>query len=206
MTTEPMARIEAALARLGEEHEPPAGWEARVLAAAGHPRSKRRWWWFTVPTMALAAAAAVLLMVRVPRPPQLALNIAIEQPAGPEHPVQRGVESSVDRSTDPQGPGGARKSTAKQNETIHATAADGGPERALWIYRNEKLIIRCPGSSECRAADEAVFRLELTGVYQVVALSSRSRLPAIAIGELFDPTIAQLPDEVVQRRHEITVR
>lgn len=218
--TEPISRIEAALARLGEEHEPPPGWEARVLAVTAlqaqpqppsvqphpEPPAQRRWWWVMVPTMALAAAAVlVLVVVRPPTPSQLALNIAIEQPAGQDHPVQRGVESSIARSADPR-PGVIHRSTATQNQTIHATAVDGGPEHALWIYRNEKLIIRCPGSAECRGADEAVFRLELTGVYQVVALSSRSALPTIAIGDLLDPTIAQLPDEVVRQRHEITVR
>jgi len=38
---DPIARLEHALEQLGAEHQPPPGWEARVLAAV-EPRPRRR--------------------------------------------------------------------------------------------------------------------------------------------------------------------
>ena len=56
---EPISRIEAALARLGAEHEPPVGWEARVLAATAPP-PRRAWWWLAIAMKALKAATRML--------------------------------------------------------------------------------------------------------------------------------------------------
>lgn len=43
ISPDPIARIEGALSRLGEEHEPPAGWEDRVHnVALVRARTRRR--------------------------------------------------------------------------------------------------------------------------------------------------------------------
>ena len=56
--TEPITRIEAALSRLGHDHQPPPGWEARVLAATAPPRRKP-WWLFATSALAFAGAVVV---------------------------------------------------------------------------------------------------------------------------------------------------
>jgi predicted DNA-binding protein (UPF0251 family) len=53
-------RIEDALAQLGAEHEPPPGWEARVLAATHVTR--RRPWWYAAGGLAAAVAAQAILI------------------------------------------------------------------------------------------------------------------------------------------------
>ena len=53
-------RIEEALVRLGAEHEPPPGWEARVLAAVRPPR--RRVWWIALIMVIMIVAIGALLV------------------------------------------------------------------------------------------------------------------------------------------------
>jgi len=152
--TEPIARIEAALTRLGAEHEPPVGWQARVLAATA-PRRQRRWWWFAVPGLALAALAVV---AGIPRDRPLTLAYEIEKKTA----VVRGAPANL-------------------GDVVHATVTGGQHDRAVWVYRNDQLLVACPGAPQCRsdgAATIADITLTAMGTYTIVALTSSSPLPA----------------------------
>jgi hypothetical protein len=150
-------RIEAALARLGAEHEPPVGWEARVLAAVG--ASRRRWWVYAAPGVVLAAAAAVALVVVSRPPPELALNVKVQHSAR-----YRGDEASA-------------------GDIAHIVVSGGKGTRAIWVYHEEvQLVLRCPGDPKCRVSDastEVDVTLSSAGAYTVVALTGGSSLPAL---------------------------
>ena len=184
---EPIARIEAALSRLGEEHEPPLGWEARVLAATAPPR-KRAWWWFAAPAM-VAAAAAVLVFLTTPAKPS-ALQLAME--------VEKG--SAVVRMTGPD---------PQLGDTVHATATGGGDHRAVWVYHNEtELVLQCPGTAHCRTRDGNVtadIALGAIGTYQIVALSSNAALPE-PTGKFDDDVANAVRANVTVSRQELTIR
>lgn len=154
-------RLEDALRAAGSEHEPPAGWEDRVLAAtigtrAAAPapapaRRRARWWMFAAPALAMAAAAAVYLWW--PRggaapPQQLALAITVEHGG----PIVRGT-------------------TAHPGDTLIVTATGGAAHRVVWVYRDDReLVTTC--ESSCRVP------LTARGDYSVVAVSSDAPLPA----------------------------
>jgi len=184
---EPIARIEAALSRLGEEHEPPLGWEARVLAATAPPR-KRAWWWFAAPAT-LAAAAAVAVVLIPPAKPS-ALQLAME--------VEKG--SAVVRMSGPD---------PQLGDTVHATATGGGDHRAVWVYHNEtELVLRCPGTGHCRTSDGNVtadIALVAIGTYQIVALSASKALP-VPIGKFDDDVAGAVREGVTVSRQELTIR
>jgi hypothetical protein len=146
--TGPHERIERAIAGLGTEHEPPVGWEARVLAAS---TPKRRWWLVAVPALALAAVIAIVIGVRGdPAPKPFALAVAIE------------ASGAVVRGT-----------TAKPGDTVQATASGGAGHHAVWIYRGDReLVVACTGAKPCRAT------LASVGTYTVVALIAKQPLPA----------------------------
>lgn len=152
--TEPIERIEAALRGLGAEHEPPVGWEARVLAATA-PRKPLRWWWFAAP----AAALAVVVIVILQGPGEPGLQIALTYTPG-------SVAVRGDASM-------------HVGDIVHATATGGGPHYAVWIYRNDALVLTCPGARQCRISRDAITAdATLTmGKYTIVALSSDSPLP-----------------------------
>jgi hypothetical protein len=150
-------RIEAALARLGAEHEPPVGWEARVMAAVGATR--RRWWMYAAPGVALAAAAAVAVVVLRRPPPALALNVKVKHSA-----LYRGDEASA-------------------GDVAHIVASGGTGPRAIWIYHEEvQLVLRCPGDPRCRVSDASIevdLTLTSAGTYTMVALTAVSGLPPL---------------------------
>lgn len=150
-------RIEAALARLGAEHEPPVGWEARVLATVGATR--RRWWVYAAPGVALAAAAAVALVVLLRPPPALALNVKVQHSA-----TYRGNDATA-------------------GDVAHIAVSGGTGPRAIWVYHEEvQLVLRCPGDPRCRvseASTEVDVMLSSAGTYTVVALTGSSGLPAL---------------------------
>jgi hypothetical protein len=178
--TEPIARIEAALASLGAEHEPPLGWEARVLAAAGRPR--RMLWWFSAPV----ALCAVLLLCLWPRAPaQLALDLALE--GGPR---VRGEQ---------------RVGEGYTGQILRATASGGGAHRAIRIYCNDKLVAACPASEGCRGADHIDFELRALGRYNIIALASGSPIPE-PTGALDADLAALLEAGVVKELRPLTVR
>lgn len=141
-------RIEAAIAQLGSEYEPPPGWEARVLAAT-REAPRRRWWMFAGPAVALAAAAAIALYLLPGKPPQLALEYKL-------------VHAGTTRGTDETGVVG---DLAK----IKAAGA-----AAIWIYHDDgKLVLRCPGAPACRSAGDALevdVKIARVGQYKYVAV------------------------------------
>jgi hypothetical protein len=186
-TLEPISRIEAALSRLGAEHEPPVGWEARVLAATAPPRP-RAWWWFAMPAM-VAAAAALVIVWRLPAKPS-ALQLAMV--------VEKG--SAVVRMSGPE---------PQLGDVVHATATGGGAHRGVWIYQNEAaLLLQCPGGAHCRQRDGAVtadVAIGAIGTYQIVALSSSTALP-VPTGRFDDDLAAAVRANVTVSRQELTIR
>jgi hypothetical protein len=152
-----IARLEAALARLGAEHEPPAGWEARVLAAVGTTERRRRWWMYAAPGVALAAAAAIALFVMIGSPPPaFALRVDVRPSA-----VYRGEQPSV-------------------GDVLRIAVSGGTAPRAIWVYHEEvQLVLRCPGTPSCRVTEDSI-AVELTltsaGNYTVVALTGAGAL------------------------------
>lgn len=160
--TGPIARIEAALARLGAEHEPPPGWEARVLAATA-ARSRRSWWWIPVPVVALAAAC-VLLVVHPWRTAEFALVLAYDRGS---HVEYRGAPAGDDAQR-------------MVGDTVRATAKHGAPFRAVWIYRSDRLVAACPRDLPCRVTGDDTridFVLSSIGRYAIIALHSSAPIP-----------------------------
>ncbi|HSN25367.1 MAG TPA: hypothetical protein VLT45_03755 [Kofleriaceae bacterium] len=156
--TDANRRLETELARLGDEHEPPVGWEARVLAATAE-RSRRRWWLLAIPAIALSAAIVLLLSwPRHPAPERLALAISLDRGG----PVVRGTSAQV-------------------GDVLRATAR-GGAYRAVWIYRSDsQLVVACPGGAGCHSdgtALTATAKLDAVGDYSIVVLAADAALPA----------------------------
>jgi hypothetical protein len=184
---ESISRIETALSRLGAEHEPPVGWEARVLAATAPPR-RRAWWWFAMPAL-LAAAAAAAIVLRPPTKPS-ALQLAMV--------VQKG--SAVVRMLGPE---------PQLGDVVHATATGGGQYRGVWVYHNETtLLLQCPGSAHCRHDDDTVtadLAIDAIGTYQIVALSSTAALP-VPTGRFDDDVATAVRANVTVSRQELTIR
>jgi hypothetical protein len=193
---DPIERIEAALSRLGEEHEPPAGWEARVLAAAAPPR-KRPWWLFAAGP-ALAAAVVILLVV-IPRKPPPAFAVAVDVEKGP-------VAVRGDRGDTR---GSERETTAHLGDIVHARASAGAGHRALWIYHEEReLVIACPGAPECKTTDDALtadLPIARIGAYQIVGVSSSAELPSPTGNYDADVAAAERVNALVSQ-YKVTVR
>lgn len=178
--TDPIERIEAALTRLGAEHEPPAGWEARVFAKIAQERHaepaprRPRWWMFAIPAVSVSVAVVAAIVVCWPRPDGFTLAVTFDR------------HSEVVRS------GGAPNA----GDVAHATVTGGGPHRAVWIYRDDVLVTACPGGdrTQCESSGEettATVRLTM-GKYQMVALTSSVPIAPPA-GEL-DSDLARAQD------------
>jgi hypothetical protein len=181
--TAPILRLEAALARLGAAHEPPWGWQTRVLAAVKTPRRQRGWW------LALPAAAALALPLALVRPP-------------PEDPlVLRVAMVPVGR---PQ-----RGSSAQVGDRVHAQATGGDHYRAIWVYRDHReLVVACPGGPSCGDLDDATaaeVTLLTLGTYELIALTSASPIPAPHGAYDADLAAAERAGATIQRDH-VTVR
>ena len=114
--TEPIARIEAALERLGAEHEPPADWEARVLAQIGRAPWWRRLirWRIAIPIAAAAAAAVVIAFLTTPTQRELGLALAYQDTGV----VVRGGGTSRRRAR-----GASRSRTARSSASIAGRTA-----------------------------------------------------------------------------------
>lgn len=176
-------RIEAALARLGAEYEPPLGWQARVLAAT-QPAARRPWWAYAMPAAAVAATALCVVQFRQ-APPVLALGVEIA------HRVAvRGQEARV-------------------GDVVRLTVSGGDGERALWVYRDEqRLVIRCPGDPACAMTDAGIaVALELgdVGNYAIVALAADAALP-VPTGSYDDDTAAARRAGIAIREDRLSVR
>jgi hypothetical protein len=181
--TTPLDRVETALATLGRDHEPPPGWEARVLAAI---EARPPWWhrwrrWLAIPAVAVVALA--MLQLRAPAGLELAVEIT------PTEQVVRG-------------------SSAHLGDLVAATASGGGRYRAIWVYRDDDLIAVCPGAALCEitgARSRATIALAALGEYEFVALSSARPIPP-ARGS-YDLDMASAADAgVTSQAHRISVK
>jgi hypothetical protein len=156
-----LARIEQALSTIGAEDSPPVGWEARVLAA--RPPRRAPWWRWALAIPAVAAAVILLWRVfMVDGPPAVQLSMTVKS-HGPL--VRSAAAVSLGDSL-----------------TIQVR---GAGERVLWVYREGRLLIACPGDARCQASPSiSAGELLLTwtvqdlGSYAVVAAGSASALPA----------------------------
>jgi hypothetical protein len=184
--TEPLSRIETALAQLGAEHEPSAGWEDKVLAQV----EQGAWWrrlvrWKIGLPIAAIAAAAIAIVLLIPRERPLALALDYRKSGE----LFRGEMHGV-------------------GERMRAVATGGDGHRAVWVYCDDRLVAACPGGSGCVTSDDetvAEVVLKTAGRYAVVALTSRS--PISAPGGAFDRDVAGAQQAGVMVRYEyVTVR
>jgi len=180
--TASVQRIEAALARLGAEYEPPLGWQARVLAATQPAR--RPWWGYAMPAAAVAATALCVVQFRQ-APAALAIDVDIV------HRVAvRGPEARV-------------------GDVVRLTVSGGGGERALWVYRDEqRMVIRCPGDRACAVTDAGIavaLELGAIGSYSIIALAADGALP-LPSGSYEDDTAAARRAGVAIREDRLVVR
>ena len=162
--TEPLSRIEAALEHLGEELEPPPGWEARVLAATAPPPQRRWWRWLAAPVGALAAVL-VFWLWSATRVVALVLEVTAERGA------VRGADGE-------RGADGVRSARVGQHLRVHI--AGGSGHRMVWIYHNNEIMKRCPGDAACGDLDgDLGWTVDSIGTYEIVALDGDAMLPAL---------------------------
>ena len=182
--TASIIRLEAALARLGAAHEPPWGWQTRVLAAVEAPPRRRGWWWLALP--AAAALALPLVLLRPPPAVPLVLQVAVASVG----PPQRG-------------------SSAHVGDRVQVQATGGDRYRAIWVYRDRRvLVVACPGGPSCgelAGATAAEVTLPTPGTYELVALTSASPIPAPVGAYDADLAAADRAGATLQRDH-VTVR
>ena len=162
--TDPITRIEAALERLGAEHEPPAGWEGKVLAQIEQVSWWRRLlrWKIAIPLAATAAAA---------------VGVAVFWPL---HRADRALALALDYRDSGEV---FRGSSHRVGEVMRAVATGGGGYRAVWVYCEDKLVVACPGGSGCSGSEDETIaerKLDSAGHYTVVALTSSSPISSPA--------------------------
>jgi len=145
--------------------EPPPGWvdraverwEQRQQPQAAPPR-RRRWRWGAAAAVVVAAvAAAVAFVPRCGSARHDELVVAVAHRGPPD-----------------------RAGGTAVGDTMTATARVSEPHEELRIYRDDRLVVRCPGDAACRR-DGAKLTVALTfdrpGRYQVVVLAGTSELP-----------------------------
>ena len=173
----PLVRIETALEHLGDEHEPPPGWEDRVLAATA-PRPQRWRAWFAAPVTALAAVLGLWLWsaTRV-------VALALEVTPAPGGVVVRGAPSHDGRD-------GPRSAKVGEHLRVHVSGGRGRP--IVWLYRDGSLVMRCPGEPTCGHADgDLDWQVDLIGEYEIVALDGGGPLPGLSGNYDSDVTAAR---------------
>lgn len=159
-------RLRNALGLVGEEAEPPPGWQGRVWQEIERRRAGRRRPWLWLVPVGLAAALVGLVLVLLPRPvPAPALTVAVTPGDGP---VRRGAE-------------------ARPGDRLElAATADGSGHAELRVYLNDReLVLACSDRPPCeRRGDRLTATLELPGIgrYQPVLLTSEEPIPPPAAG------------------------
>jgi len=150
---------------------PEPGWERRAhqrWAAARADDRRRRRRQVGLAIGGLAAAAIVLVLVLGAR--------------GARSPRATGLEVAVlDRN------GAHERGAPGLHGTLRVKAPQRQPHGEVRVYRDARLLVRCPGAPTCRATPDAIaldLDLDQPGVYQVVALSSRAPIPAPGDGGL----------------------
>ncbi len=157
--SEPPDRLEEALAKIGSEHEPPQGWQERVLSATRLPRP-RRWWIVALPMIAAAAAVTGLWV-----------SLGAGGDDGPPGAL------SLDLTFDKPGTVVRRVSSPHAGDVAHITSTGGIGDRVIWVYRENQLVVACPGrigEGWCRAErDASIVDVQLgSGNYEIVVLSA----------------------------------
>lgn len=151
---------------------PPASVErapepAHAVVPVGSTAERRRRWLTVaaVDTLGMAAAGACIVLglaspdLRPSGPAQLELAVNLES-VGPR--VRAGSGS------------------AHVGDVVHASAAGGAGQRAIWVYHDEQLVLACPGAPDCRDAGDATavdVVLRARGTYVILAVTSASALP-----------------------------
>jgi hypothetical protein len=180
------ARIEDALGQIGTDVSAPAGWEARVLAEV-HARPRRRAWWkLVVPALAagVAVAAAVVIVPRLFRSSER-------------------VELAFDVHSERSGPAVRANDVVNLGDVVTATATGGKKYRAVWIYREDRKLFECPGDERCSETRDALIakvKIDLTGMYTLMALSSSEPLPVATTS--LDEAMAAVQRAGVDKRVE----
>jgi hypothetical protein len=139
--------------------EAPAGWQQRVLAELDAP-PPRAWWHRAlvvgVPAFALAAGILVWLVVRDVKPEPRTSEVAME--------VRR------------QGDARRNEGNAALGDVLVVRGVAG---KALWLYRDQALVVSCPGPS-CEVNGD-VLRTELTlsvpGTYRALLVDDATVTP-----------------------------
>jgi hypothetical protein len=157
-----LARLERALAAVGADDAPPLGWQSRVLAARA-PAARPRWRLWLLPAAALALVALWLVLRGAGEvAPQLAMTL-----------VRGGPQVR------------AEPSDAQLGDTVQLRV-DGARHRALWLYREGRLLAACPalpGAPSAAGCEVAAEHLELTwpiaalGRYVAIAAFAERALP-----------------------------
>jgi hypothetical protein len=154
--SDPIERLERALGQLGVEHEPPHGWEERVLAAI-EPRPRRRWWWLAIPCFALLLAVVLVPRWGVQDPGALALVVE-------RIPATRPVRGDM-----------------QVGDRIRVTVRGDVGRCAIWVFRGEtELVATCPGGQGCGSSGGTLTReltLDRIGSYRITALTAPVGLP-----------------------------
>ncbi|HEX4962488.1 MAG TPA: hypothetical protein VF173_16760 [Thermoanaerobaculia bacterium] len=187
-------RLRARIAALGEEDEPPVGWQARVWERIDQRRERRRrgWAWWLVPAaVGVAASLAALFLISPPGglPPGLRVEI------------QTGT--TIHR--------GGRVGEAQPGDLLLLAATTGGARHAeLRVYRNDtELVLRCSTESPClRRGEEmrATVLLDVVGRYQPLLILAKKPLPSPAPDLEKDTSAALAAGADVKLAREIVVR
>lgn len=183
-----------------DELEPPPGWEQRAERRwherASNTETRRRWRRATVALTlgAVAAAAAAIFLLRPCSAPSsdmslaVAVEVAILPPAG------------VSRRSAGLGVVGDELRVRARGDAVHIE---------IRIYRDSKLVARCPGDPRCQPeAPGLAIQLALTdeGSYRPIVLSSRAPIPAPGDDMDSDLRRARAADVVITSQETITVR
>jgi hypothetical protein len=158
-----LARIEQALSTLGAEAAPPLGWEARVLAAQP-ARRQAPWWRWALVVPAAAGAVLVWRLLRPGEPARMQLAMTVT----PHGPVVRSASGA----------------SLGDSMTLEVR---GARQRILWIYREGRLLISCPGDARCQPSATALrltWAVQDLGSYAVIAAASATALPAPSGGSI----------------------
>ncbi len=148
---EPYQRLIGRIRQLGDE--PPAGWKERLYAR----RSRERWRRRIAFGVGLAAAAIVLVLVypRLRGGPTVGPAVAEVEIIKPDGVVTR--------------------SAAMVHDTAQLRIARSRRQTEVRVYRDNRLVARCPGGDRCRVSNERVeldVPLDEAGRYEVLVFSS----------------------------------
>jgi hypothetical protein len=195
--SDPIARVEAALERLGAEYEPSSGWDTRVLTVVGQWHPWYHWWrrwrfWLAIPMGALGPIA-LLCWLSVRAPPVVETPGAMMASARDDLKLDVNSVGSTMRgspvtmrgsSMDPVeqgGPVAMRRSSANVGDRVHVTATSRERYRAIWVYHNDReLVVACPAGPSCDDSADTLtadLTLQLFGRYVVLAVASSTPLP-----------------------------